>query len=210
MARCSRTWVGRRKASPEIRVGAHPAGGAAKVARQPTWSRERRCRGRPDDDCDVARAMVGHGDRWPCRLGQHPVQLPPGRRQAPNSRSWSRGASTRAHPSKSTDSLWPRPKRACRVLHRSDAHGARRRPPSRRETGPRGEERCESGGDAARTAPPVPRRSLTPAEARQLLAAAVGERLESLLVIGVTVGLRPGELGGLSGPTSNLTGALQP
>lgn len=48
-----------------------------------------------------------------------------------------------------------------------------------------------------KTEPPIPRRSLTPIEARGLLAASKGERLEALLVAGMTVGLRPGELTGL-------------
>jgi integrase len=45
--------------------------------------------------------------------------------------------------------------------------------------------------------PPVERRSLTPDEGRALLKAAAGERLEARVVVGPTVGLRPGELGGL-------------
>jgi len=45
--------------------------------------------------------------------------------------------------------------------------------------------------------PPKPRRSLTPAEARALLAAARGERLEAMIVVGMALGLRPGELTGL-------------
>ena len=42
------------------------------------------------------------------------------------------------------------------------------------------------------------RRSLTPAEVRQLLAAVADDRLEALVVVGVAMGLRPGELLGLS------------
>jgi integrase len=48
-----------------------------------------------------------------------------------------------------------------------------------------------------RTKPPAERRSLTPDEARALLDAARGERLEAMIVIGLTAGLRPGELTGL-------------
>jgi integrase len=48
-----------------------------------------------------------------------------------------------------------------------------------------------------RTRPPAERRSLTPDEARALLQAAKGERLEGMVVLGLTVGLRPGELTGL-------------
>lgn len=55
-----------------------------------------------------------------------------------------------------------------------------------------------------KTAPPAVRRSLQPEEARRLLAAAqwrgdggTGERLEALIVVGLVVGLRPGELLGL-------------
>lgn len=48
-----------------------------------------------------------------------------------------------------------------------------------------------------KTSPTTPRRSLTPAEARKLLEAAKGERLEALVVVGLTAGLRPGELTGL-------------
>jgi integrase len=42
------------------------------------------------------------------------------------------------------------------------------------------------------------RRSLTPAEARALLAAVKDDRLEALVVLGLAMGLRPGELTGLS------------
>jgi integrase len=46
--------------------------------------------------------------------------------------------------------------------------------------------------------PSTERRSLTPAEAKALLRAVHGDRLEALVVVGVTMGLRPGELTGLS------------
>jgi integrase len=42
------------------------------------------------------------------------------------------------------------------------------------------------------------RRSLTPDEARALVAAVAGDHLEALVIIGLTMGLRPGELTGLS------------
>lgn len=42
------------------------------------------------------------------------------------------------------------------------------------------------------------RRSLTADEARKLVAAVAGDRLEALVVVGLTMGLRPGELTGLS------------
>ena len=48
-----------------------------------------------------------------------------------------------------------------------------------------------------RTQPTKERRSLTAADVRRLLEAAKGERLEALLVVGLSVGLRPGELTGL-------------
>jgi integrase len=48
-----------------------------------------------------------------------------------------------------------------------------------------------------RTGPPAERRSLTPDEARALLEAAEGERLQAMIVVGLTAGLRPGELTGL-------------
>ena len=48
-----------------------------------------------------------------------------------------------------------------------------------------------------RTPPPAPRRSLTAAEAQALLEAAKRERWEALIVLGLTAGLRPGELTGL-------------
>ncbi|HET9610560.1 MAG TPA: hypothetical protein VFP06_13205 [Acidimicrobiales bacterium] len=40
--------------------------------------------------------------------------------------------------------------------------------------------------------------SLTVDEARALLCAVAGDRLEALVIVGVTMGLRPGELTGLS------------
>lgn len=48
-----------------------------------------------------------------------------------------------------------------------------------------------------RTKPATARRSLTPDQARALLAAAQGERLEALIILGGSLGLRPGELTGL-------------
>ncbi len=45
--------------------------------------------------------------------------------------------------------------------------------------------------------PPTERRSLTAVEARSLLEAARDEHLEALMVVGLAVGLRPGELTGL-------------
>ncbi len=66
--------------------------------------------------------------------------------------------------------------------------------------------------------PPEARRSMTPEEARALMAAARGERLEGLVVIGLVVGLRPGELAGLlwsdleldaTPPTLTVSGALK-
>lgn len=47
-------------------------------------------------------------------------------------------------------------------------------------------------------APTTTRRSLTPDEARALFVSMSGDRLEALLVVGVAMGLRPGELTGLS------------
>ncbi len=47
-----------------------------------------------------------------------------------------------------------------------------------------------------RTRQSAKRRSLTPEEAGALLDAAGGERLEALIVIGLSAGLRPGELTG--------------
>jgi integrase len=66
--------------------------------------------------------------------------------------------------------------------------------------------------------PPAARRSMTPDEARALMAAAKGERLEGLVVVGLVVGLRPGELTGLlwsdleldgTPPTLTVSGALK-
>jgi integrase len=48
-----------------------------------------------------------------------------------------------------------------------------------------------------KTPPPKARRSLTPEEGLNLLAAARGERLEALVAVGLMLGLRPGELTGL-------------
>jgi integrase len=48
-----------------------------------------------------------------------------------------------------------------------------------------------------RTEPATPRRSLSPEEARCFLEAAEGERLGALVTLGMTLGLRPGELTGL-------------
>lgn len=45
--------------------------------------------------------------------------------------------------------------------------------------------------------PAAERRSLTPDEGRALLAAAAGDRVEALVVCGLLLGLRPGELTGL-------------
>jgi integrase len=55
-----------------------------------------------------------------------------------------------------------------------------------------------------RTKPPTARRSFTPAEAVALLAAAEGERLDAMVVVGLAVGLRPGELTGLLWPDLDL------
>ncbi|HVX43622.1 MAG TPA: tyrosine-type recombinase/integrase, partial [Mycobacteriales bacterium] len=57
-----------------------------------------------------------------------------------------------------------------------------------------------------KTKAPAPRRSLTPDEARALAAAAAGERLEALVVVGLVAGLRPGELAGLTWPDIDLEG----
>ncbi|MGH9055324.1 MAG: tyrosine-type recombinase/integrase [Acidimicrobiales bacterium] len=57
-----------------------------------------------------------------------------------------------------------------------------------------------------RTKPPAEPRSLTSDEARALLAAARGERLEAMIVIGLTAGLRPGELTGLLSTDVDLDG----
>jgi integrase len=48
-----------------------------------------------------------------------------------------------------------------------------------------------------KVAPAIARRSLTPDEAKKLMQAAKGERLEGLIVTGLVAGLRPGELTGL-------------
>jgi integrase len=69
-----------------------------------------------------------------------------------------------------------------------------------------------------KTAAPTERQSLTPDQARKLLEAAQGERLEALIVVGGSVGLRPGELTGLlwsdvaieaSPPTLTVSGSLK-
>lgn len=69
-----------------------------------------------------------------------------------------------------------------------------------------------------KTTVPAERRSFTPAQARALLAAAEGERLEALIVVGGSVGLRPGELLGLlwsdvdleaSPPTLTVSGSMK-
>ena len=69
-----------------------------------------------------------------------------------------------------------------------------------------------------RTKPPTQRRTLKPVEARAFLEAAKGERLEALVVIGMTLGLRPGELTGLlvsdldldsDPPTLTISGAMK-
>ncbi len=52
------------------------------------------------------------------------------------------------------------------------------------------------------------RRSLSPGEARALLAAVRGDRLEALIVTGVALGLRPGELLGLSWRDVDLDGGI--
>jgi integrase len=46
--------------------------------------------------------------------------------------------------------------------------------------------------------PVAERRTLTPPEARALMAAVAGDGLEALVIVGVTMGLRPGELLGLA------------
>ncbi len=62
------------------------------------------------------------------------------------------------------------------------------------------------------------RRSLTPEEARALIAASSGERLEALVVVGLVAGLRPGELTGLlwddleldgDSPTLTVSGSMK-
>ena len=65
---------------------------------------------------------------------------------------------------------------------------------------------------------PTPRRSLTRDEVRALLRAAEGDRLGALVAVGVTLGLRPGELAGLrwcdldldgDPPTLAVTGSIK-
>ena len=69
-----------------------------------------------------------------------------------------------------------------------------------------------------KTTAPAERQSLTPDQARALLAAAQGERLEALVVVGGSIGLRPGELLGLlwcdidldaSPPTLTVSGSMK-
>ena len=48
-----------------------------------------------------------------------------------------------------------------------------------------------------KTKPPATRRSFTPDEAKAVLRAAQGERLEAMVALGLATGLRPGELTGL-------------
>jgi integrase len=69
-----------------------------------------------------------------------------------------------------------------------------------------------------RTKSPTERRSFTPDEARALIAAVQGERLEALVVVGLSLGLRPGELTGLlwseidldrGAPTLTVSGAMK-
>jgi integrase len=69
-----------------------------------------------------------------------------------------------------------------------------------------------------KTRPTVERESLTVGKARRLLAAAEGHRLEALIVVGLTCGLRPGELAGLQwsdlslnrkGPTLTVSGSMK-
>ncbi len=55
--------------------------------------------------------------------------------------------------------------------------------------------------------PPAERRSLTVAEGRALLDAAVGDRLEALVACGLMLGLRPGEVTGLRWEDLNLEAA---
>jgi integrase len=57
-----------------------------------------------------------------------------------------------------------------------------------------------------RAKPPAERRSLTPAEARRLIEVARGDRLGALVVCGLALGLRPGELTGLLWRDVNLDG----
>lgn len=65
---------------------------------------------------------------------------------------------------------------------------------------------------------PAERRAFTPDECRKLIAAAAGERLEAMVVVGLTCGLRPGELAGLiwtdldldgTPPTLTVSGSLK-
>jgi integrase len=69
-----------------------------------------------------------------------------------------------------------------------------------------------------RLEPATARRSLTPEEAKALMVAAKSERLEALIVVGASVGLRPGELLGLlwadlaldvTPPTLTVSGSLK-
>lgn len=57
-----------------------------------------------------------------------------------------------------------------------------------------------------KTAPPAERQALTVEQARALLEAASGERIESAVVVGASVGLRPGELLGLRWEDIDLDG----
>lgn len=69
-----------------------------------------------------------------------------------------------------------------------------------------------------KTAAPEERRALTADEKERFLAAAVGDRLEALIVVGFELGLRPGELTGLlwsdvdiegTFPTVSVTGSMK-
>jgi integrase len=69
-----------------------------------------------------------------------------------------------------------------------------------------------------RTKPPTPRKSLTAEEARRLLEAAKDEHLYALVLVGLTCGLRPGELTGLlwrdldldsSAPSLTVSGSMK-
>jgi integrase len=69
-----------------------------------------------------------------------------------------------------------------------------------------------------RTKVATPRRSLSPTEARAFLEAATGERLQALFSLGMTLGLRPGELTGLlwsdldlgaDPPTLSISGSMK-
>jgi integrase len=57
-----------------------------------------------------------------------------------------------------------------------------------------------------RTKAPTARRSFTPNEVEALLAAARGERLEAMVIVGLAAGLRPGELTGLLWSDVDLNG----